>query len=1051
MKARSVQNPIPIALPKSSATKKIKKLLIWIYFFLPPLFFANITHAQDEQNTSYNLKHITDDNGLPQNTVRAIVKDKEGFIWLATENGMVRYDGIHFKSFNSSNLRIRSNRFKFFTPVFSNKQLGLNGFYGISGEGDAVYFKDGAAIVDSVNYKAIITKSVFSESLNNDKASIGTGLPATPDIQHFNNYIIFDTQGGYYVCTRKKITHYRGSDKLSETEFNAPEFWSFFRVRDSLYHIDTRLNITHIETGTTTSIKIIGDITDDIRLKARPDNINVLYNNATEQIFAAINNRLYILNKQDSATFNSRLILSGFNIKENNITSAFYDAEKKLLFLGSLNKGLFQFTPKQFGVYGRETNVYYYSQIEWKDNMVLTPSGRVISSQSTIRRLPLLKRIGAIDLEWIIKDSNQNIWVNNQNDLYKLNYGVDKILDHWSLSNHIDCIAEGRNNKIWIGLNKKGIICINGESKHAEADSFLFHSAIKQITCLYEFENKLLVGTSENLYTIDFADKKIDSIPGLVGKNIRSIYVKNKSEIWITTYSSGIFLLRADELVQFPTDKNKYLKTAHCILEDKAGYFWITTNKGMFKTTREDMLRYADGKQADIFYYYYSKDDGLTTNEFNGGCQPCGISLTNGEVSFPSFDGLVWFKPEEVIQMNPERNFFIENIKLNAVTIPLQDTIVLESDFESLQLFCTSPYFGRAENVQLRYSIQKNGETAKWIALPNGNTITVTSLKGGKYTLDIKKVNSFGTNNSTTKKILLIVKPEFYQTPLFYILIGISSIIIGILYSKFRFRYVERKNRLLNDKIEQRTSELQNTLTALSASQLKLKNQMHVKEILLTTISHDIGSPLKYMSMTAEKVKMDMETNAITNQTFSLLDNIYQSSYYVYHFSRNILNYIKITSQKENFKSIAFNLHEMVEEKSAVFNLIGKEKSVVVYNMVPEQTMVTSVKILLQVVVHNLIDNAIKACRNSPVNILCYKCNDYLTITIHDTGPGISKAIAEFYNAEGVSEEEENEFRLNYPGFGLAIVKELLQIIGAKLEVDSDDTGTKMHIILHNQ
>src|SRR5690606_40213251 len=97
-----------------------------------------------------------------------------------------------------------------------------------------------------------------------------------------------------------------------------------------------------------------------------------------------------------------------------------------------------------------------------------------------------------------------------------------------------------------------------------------------------------------------------------------------------------------NKVTSFPLDKNKYLATSHCIVEDQRGYFWITTNKGLFQVKKEKLYAYADGKTENVYYQYYDKSYGLLSSEFNGGCYPCGIKLHN-KIDFPSYSELVSF------------------------------------------------------------------------------------------------------------------------------------------------------------------------------------------------------------------------------------------------------------------------------------------------------------------------------------------------------------------------------------------------------------------------
>ena len=158
----------------------------------------------------------------------------------------------------------------------------------------------------------------------------------------------------------------------------------------------------------------------------------------------------------------------------------------------------------------------------------------------------------------------------------------------------------------------------------------------------------LWAGTGKGLYRVQLSPLRVDSVPGFGRRHIRSLFIPRRGEVWITTYDEGIFLFRKGRAMQMPADRLGYLKNAHCITPDDRGFYWITTNKGLFQAARKDLLAYADGEQRQVYYYYYSKYNGLLTNEFNGGCQPCALQLGNGDISLPSLDGLLRFRPSQI-------------------------------------------------------------------------------------------------------------------------------------------------------------------------------------------------------------------------------------------------------------------------------------------------------------------------------------------------------------------------------------------------------------------
>ena len=263
----------------------------------------------------------------------------------------------------------------------------------------------------------------------------------------------------------------------------------------------------------------------------------------------------------------------------------------------------------------------------------------------------------------------------------------------------------------------------------------------------HESKETLWLGTGKGLYRIHLPSKKIFRVEGLANIYIRSLHIPDgRNELWITTYSNGIFLLKDGKLTQFPPDKEQYLSSAHCISEDKNGYFWVTTNKGLFQISRADLLAYAK-RPFELYYHYYSKISGFNTNEFNGGCQPCAVRAPGGILSFPSIDGLVWFVPERIRPELPNQQIFIDKADADDSSMVFDRGMVsVKAGVPQILVKVSTPYFGDPYNLRMSYRIFKGDEPlTEWKTLEESKNIAVPFHGGGNYTLNVRKVSGFGS------------------------------------------------------------------------------------------------------------------------------------------------------------------------------------------------------------------------------------------------------------------------------------------------------------------
>ena len=135
-----------------------------------------------------------------------------------------------------------------------------------------------------------------------------------------------------------------------------------------------------------------------------------------------------------------------------------------------------------------------------------------------------------------------------------------------------------------------------------------------------------------------------------------------------------------------PMDKNEFLITAHCFLEDSHNNIWIACNKGLFRVPKSDLEAWCESRANPVYYYYYGRDDGLKTNEFNGGFNSPGLITANNFVTLLSMKGMVCFYTDSLKADFPTANVTITNMEIDGVSGGRADSIVLSQGYNNLLL-----------------------------------------------------------------------------------------------------------------------------------------------------------------------------------------------------------------------------------------------------------------------------------------------------------------------------------------------------------------------------
>lgn len=987
--------------------------------------FAGLAH--DPVSDAYNVKHFTDENGLPQNSVKFIAPDKEGFLWLATENGLVKFDGSGFRSFNNSRIRYiypAAGRRGLFARTEDKQVIRISG-------GQAEVMPDAPQRSGGADYEYLVC---------NDISGIFpvTGLPNLyAEILEVNKYIMPVAANAYFNIGRDSVIYLENDRQQYGFSWHNCNPWNFFTIKGRLYNLLDDGRFLVFRRNIPQEVKITGDVPEQ-PLTGR----HLYWNYVAEQLFIYQDDKCYYITEGPEGTLHAELVLEGADCEKNDVISVYYDPEQERVFLGSRSRGLYIYTKKQFHplVSPGDADNVFYAQAPFGNDGIVTAQGIAFDRDGKARGLPLLQNIRKANRYSLLRDKQGNYWYKHGNTVYKYNSDITKIL--WQRSFGGDLITQlylGAEDKLWVGTEKAGLYYLNANAPSPVP--LLFSNKITDATyMMHETPNLLWVNTLKGLFRLQLSPVRIDTLPEFKDRYLRSLFIPMRDEVWITTYDKGIFLYRQGKLTSMPEDRLGYLKTAHCITADDRGFYWITTNKGLFQAARKDLLAYADEKQRYVYYFYYGRHQGLLTNEFNGGCQPCALKLGNGDLSLPSLDGLLRFTPDNIHPELPDGPLLLSQADLDTKPIAVGDTIHLPNSFLRLALHVSTPYFGDPYNLQLVYSIEGGEDEASWLPVETSGVIAFSRLHSGTYKLHIRKVNGFGINNYTEKVVTLIVQAAWFETLPFRILAFCCAVLLVFAYTRIRMAHMHRKNRVLKHHVSERTRELEETLESLQTSEQQLRKQGIMQQRLITAITHDIKTPMKYLMLLSQTAHSPEKKSAAMNDAL----------YRMYNMVENLIQYMKMEVIRNHSYSEHVDLHELLEEKAGIFRPIAEIRSVQIHNNAGRGIQVPVNRQLLAIVVNNLLDNAVKYTVSGSVSLAAsYEEGGAVSIRVTDTGIGIQPEIREWINGERKMITDERQ-PFAHKGIGLVIVIELLEQINGKLFVHSnDELGTSMEVLLH--
>jgi signal transduction histidine kinase len=1013
--------------------QKIVILFYCLVFILPVL-------AQP-QGTSH-IQQYTTDNGLPSNGIKGLQWDeKTEFLWMATEAGIVRFNGVDFKSYTKENM-----------PAIGSERM----LFIIRNHGGNIYVSDQPGNIFAINK----SKPVLWHQANNS-------LSVNP---YLKNYYLLSVSEAFFKKNALSLnpnTFATTADKIAcinDTAFiilnqgsifyNAIGLSSpvpipfeqgpastIFKIDSNYFIRNSKKDFFHFNPRNKTFTPIAINVASGV---LNPGDNNFLFwqTGMRKPIFIAGQNAWEL--NFDGHKIIAELSFSGIP-PDTYIKSIQYSEKNKLLFVGTESKGLIVIHQNRVQSKKRKETTSknrnsYYSQIELDNGNILTNESDIIGDNTAASTLPVK---GKFSFNISTTDSNL-LWYNQTNTvpgyncLYRYNKTTRQTTVFEKISNGEMVTASG--NSIYLAnLNGIGVL---------EADSmrYLYHYP-KEITGTVSFDfaeispGILAVATCSGLLRYNISTAKLDTIFNKQNICVRSIW-KYKGYIFFGTYGSGFYMYKNDRIQAMPMDKSKYLLYTHCFAPDEQGYCWISTNRGLFKSSLEELINFFEEKTATVYYHYFGKKDGMDMTELNGGCTPCALLLKNKVISFPTMDGLLWVDPAKALPVLPTGEIFIDEILIDNKKIN-EDSLAyknLPASTGEILIHLGFSAWCNKENIYMDYQLN---DTLHWkpVNTDNDAVIRLINLPSGNYKLRIRKLNGFGQNTYSYKVLRFTISTPWHKQWWFFVLSLLTLMGITALFFHLRTRQYKIREYKLQKQVAEKTSELQ------QQNEILEKNNS-IKTRLISIISHDIVTPLKFVTVAGKNLieKRNVMPEELQQETIQEITNTSQELQLL---STNILNWIKYQNENRRLAKENFNLHEMTNQVLGVLYSLAKQKNLFLVNAVDKELELYQYFEPLKILVYNLITNAINFSEKGRIIIAAELAGDNITVSVTDEGVGMTADQIKNIMADQFIVSSANIDNRKGNGLGYLIIKDLVKTMNAKLQISSEKgKGTRVSIAM---
>lgn len=1044
-------------------------------------------------------KFYSTDKELSNSLINAVYQDRKGFIWIATENGLNKFDGTRFSIYRHNATDSTSLKNNYVRTLFEDSRgnfwIGcINGLQRYDRATDNFHElfisrKDGrknphiTSIIERRNGDLWIATSgqgAISLKKNSNPASFHIETELTDRIgSNYLNVIFEDSRQNLWIATEEKGLYRYSPESKELKSYKAP------------YHI-------------------------------AGDDVSAICEDAHGQIFVGtLTKGLFRLSSRQEGNFEPVLYQNRMNL---NIRTLIIDTRGKLI-IGTDGEGVKEYQPQQDIIVDSEINAgpfdfsksKVHSLIEDKDHnlwlgifqkgLILVPG---ISNKFDYYGYKSIHNntIGSSCVMAIHTDEQATIWIGTDNDgLYAIN-DQGKQLRHYthqagnpqSVPGTILCLYEDSNQELWLGSYFNGLARMNKQTGTCQDATSLLQGNLNagkpKVSCIIEDKNKnLWVGTyGSGLYKINLPTQHVTyyestrnenddwSINRLPNDWISYLLEDKEGMIWIGTYK-GLAVLnpQTDNFINYKKQNNLLPGyVVYSLLESSNGEIWAGTSEGLVCLNKDRLtpvlFTTADGLPSDIicglaedekkniwisthqgisklnppekkFINYYA-GDGLQGNEFT---RTAVFKDKRGKIFFGGTNGVTAFYPQDITEIKKEMNVLITGFHVanrpvkkgdksgnNVIT----DTAVMDTEQFTLaynentfSIDFSVLEFSNPDRISYQYKIKELGD--EWISTqPGTNRVTYSSLKPGKYTFSVQARDH--NNFSNIRTVTIAITPPWYQTWWAKVIWGCLGALLIYALTMYILSRIRHRQEVMRQKHMEQINE--------------------AKLQFFINISHEIRTPMTLIISPLEKLLAEHSEK----QPVYLM--IYRNAQRILRLINQLMDIRKLDKGQMHLKFRETDIVGFINDLMQTFNYQAQKKNIT-FTFEKELEGADSLKVWIDLnnfdkVLMNVLSNAFKYTHeggNIEVSLKtghndAYRgaLKDYFEIDITDNGIGIDKNKIEqiferFYQID--NDMTQSNFGT---GIGLHLSRSLVELHHGiiKAENREDGQGTRFVIRL---
>lgn len=578
---------------------------------------------------------------------------------------------------------------------------------------------------------------------------------------------------------------------------------------------------------------------------------------------------------------------------------------------------------------------------------------------------------------------------------------------------------------IWLGTYYSTLLKCTGGKVETVAPAGSFSGGITSM--VVERPGVLWIGSSGGLHRWEHGRTEVwGTKDGLLTQSVRSLHREGDGTLWIGTLGGGLARMKDGRISNYTRSEGLIDDVISQIITDDEGHLWLGCNHGIMRIDREEFDALARGEIAELHPLVFGSNEGMVKEQCTGGHSPTVIRTSGGRLLFPTAGGVAEIDPQR-LQSSPTvaPKADIESVSVNGHDLALGDRAVIPPGLHHLEVRYTAPALGGGEWVRFRHRI--NGLDAGWAAGSSRRRVSYDGLPPGRYTFHVVASDARGNWSEQGASFAFVVEPYFWETIWFraggmLLLIGVGG------FAAWWHAHTRHRRQILElERARQQHADLAH------ASRVSLLGE------LSASLAHELKQPLTSILSNAQAaLRFLNRPDPDVEEVRSSLQDITDADRRANEIIERMRAMIKKGEADMELRDLNADIHHALLLIHS--DLVGRNVTVTT-SLSPDLPMVSADHIQLQQVLINLIINGCDAMGDSSPDerqlVIESKRDgaDLVRVSVADRGSGLTPEMQEeifkpFYST-----------KKHGLGMGLSISRAIIRAHGGKLWVENGAEG----------